>query len=313
MADPSFLTNSRIAAKVEAAPGTLEGTGTWTVLPVFTDGFGIDPKKNFVDAPIVDATRQKTSSVGGPVETTFTIVTPLNNEPGVRFLLESALFGAFSTNTIVSAATRKTFSIEQKNELGATDAFRRIAGCVVNSVSFDMPNQGFIKCNFNILGQAYSVATTELGSAYTAITGLEAMATSLPGTSIVYNGTALAGVTDFSVSMENGLASAFAFGATSADHLTQDVFRLTGNGKRYLRDNLIATAFLAEIPDDLVLVLKSSDISPILNTCTMTIPKTKFTSAPVDVAGFTLTDGLAFRAEYDSGILSKVQLAFSAV
>lgn len=313
MADPSFLVGARLAAIVESSPGTLSGTGTWNVLPITTEGFSINPQKTFIDADIVDATRQKTNSVGGPVESRISITTQLNAEPGIRFLLESAFFSTFSTDTIVTGATRKTFSLELKNELGATDYYRRVAGCVVDSMSLSFPEQGFIKATWNILGQAYTTATTEIGTTYTAVSGYQGMASSLTGTSLTYNSAALPGVTDFTLNVNNGLISMFAMASTSADHLTQGNTKIDGGGSYYLRNNTITTPFISEVADDLVIVAKSSDVSPILNTLTITIPQTKFTAAEVSPTQLTLSDKFQYRAEYDSGITSKIRFVYTAV
>lgn len=312
MADPSLLTGARLAVKAESVPGTLETTGTFVIIPMTTEGFSINPTKNFIDAEIVDATRQKTSTVGGAQSSRITINTFLNAEPGIRFLLESAFFSTFSTDTIKTGATRKTFSLELKNDLG-TDVFRRVAGCVVDSMSLSFPEQGFIKASWNILGQAYSTAGTENGTAYTATSGYEGMASSLAGTSLTYNSSALPGVTDFNLTVSNGLIAMFAMASSAADHLTQGNTVVEGSGSYYLRDNTITTPFISEAADDLVIVAKSADASPILNTLTITMPKTKFTGAEVGLVQKTISDKFTFKADYDSGITSKLQFVYTAV
>ncbi|HEX2554239.1 MAG TPA: phage tail tube protein [Microvirga sp.] len=85
-------------------------------------------------------------------------------------LLEGALFGSWSTNVLKNGVTRKSFTVEETIELGATDSFRRFTGCMVNGFSLDIGAQERVTGSISLLGQKETLATAAItGATYPAM------------------------------------------------------------------------------------------------------------------------------------------------
>jgi hypothetical protein len=105
--------------------------------------------------------------VSGQASYPKTINMPFARDAGLDILLESLLCGVWSTNVLKNASTKKAFTLEEKYEGGATDPYRRLAGCLCDSLRMSFPlagagNPGTL--SFGIKALAETTATTALGS-----------------------------------------------------------------------------------------------------------------------------------------------------
>lgn len=82
-------------------------------------------------------------------------------------LLASLFCGAYSTNILKNASTKSFFTLEEKYEGGATDPYRRLAGCMVDSLSLSWRLGEPGSMSFSIQALAETAATAAIsGSTY---------------------------------------------------------------------------------------------------------------------------------------------------
>ena len=83
--------------------------------------------------------------------------------------LEGALFGAWSSNVLKNGVTRKSFTVEETLELGATDSFSRFAGVMVNQFSLAVAARAPVTGSFDLMGRQEALdAAIVTGATYTA-------------------------------------------------------------------------------------------------------------------------------------------------
>lgn len=89
---------------------------------------------------------------------------PFVRDAGTDILLESLLSSAWSTDTLKNGSTKKPFTLEEKYEGGATDPYRRLAGCMVDQLSLSLRNGEPGSMSFALQGMGESTATTAIAS-----------------------------------------------------------------------------------------------------------------------------------------------------
>lgn len=97
------------------------------------------------------------------------IETPWVRDAANDVLWESVLCGAWATNVLKNASTKKPFTLEEKYEGGATDPYRRLTGCLVDSLSIGFRNGEPGTMSWGIRAMAEAAATSAIASStYTA-------------------------------------------------------------------------------------------------------------------------------------------------
>lgn len=90
---------------------------------------------------------------------------PWVRDEGSDILLNSLLSGSFGTGTILrNGSTKSFFTLEEKFEGGATDPYRRTAGCVVDSLAISLRNGEPGSMSFALQALSESVGTAALGT-----------------------------------------------------------------------------------------------------------------------------------------------------
>lgn len=86
-------------------------------------------------------------------------------DAALDILLESVFCGAFASDILLNASTKRPFTLEEKYEGGATDPYRRLAGCLVDSMSVSFRNgeAGQVSCSLKAMAE--TAATTAIASA----------------------------------------------------------------------------------------------------------------------------------------------------
>jgi hypothetical protein len=84
-------------------------------------------------------------------------------------IMEAALFGAWSANVLKNGVTRRSFTIEETLELGATDSYHRFSGAMINTLSLDITAKQAVTGAIGVMAKQESLGTGILaGSVYTA-------------------------------------------------------------------------------------------------------------------------------------------------
>ena len=84
-------------------------------------------------------------------------------------LMASLFCGAYTANIIKNASTKSFFTLEEKYEGGATDPYRRLTGCMVDSLSLSWRLGEPGSMSWSIMALAEAVATAALSGATYAV------------------------------------------------------------------------------------------------------------------------------------------------
>lgn len=193
------------------------------------------------------------------------------------WLLEGALFGAFTTNVLNTGTTVKSYTIED----GALDIaqYRAFAGCMVNTMQMSVAPNQMVSATFGILGKNLTQSATPLDATLTAASGNEPF-DSYSGT-ISEGGGAIAYVNSLDFTLNNNLTPAFVLGATTTPQMEFGMSTLEGTMTVYYQDAALITKFLNETESSLSIVL--DDRVAGLNY-TLLMPRIKINGAAVPVA-----------------------------
>ena len=209
------------------------------------------------------------------------------------WLLEGALFGAWSSNVVKGGTTRKSFLIEQK--FGDITQFKRSNGLMVNSLSLNVGTDGIVTGRASLIGKQLTIAGTTIDNAggYTAPAAKSPMAAK--DLTILEGGASIASVTAVEIQIENGLAPAKVVGAAVAPDMFSGRSAVTGKLSAFFENATLLNKFLNETASSLSLAFTDGT-----NTLTWLLPRIKYTGgeAPVnDEGGLVLN--MPFTALYD--------------
>lgn len=206
-------------------------------------------------------------------------------------LLESAFFGAWTTNVLVNGVTRKSFSIEK----GFTDIdqYHLMKGCVVDKLSLSMKPGGMVTGKLTFKGMSMAVAATPQDASPTAAT------TNLPMScyegALLEGGTTVAVVTAVDLNLENNLEVVKVLCTTTPIDIVAGRSRVSGTITAIFQDNAMLAKFLAETPSTLAVTCGTT------KTYKFEIPNLKYTGGKVDVnTEGLLTISMPFLGVYDA-------------
>lgn len=129
------------------------------------------PQRPAARSPERRADRMAANMTSGLFTFPKVIETPWVRDAATDMLWESLLNGAFATDVIKNASTKSFFTLEEKYEGGSTDPYRRLTGCMVDSLAIGFRNgePGTMSWSLQAMGEA--VATTAIAlSTYAAPT-----------------------------------------------------------------------------------------------------------------------------------------------
>lgn len=193
------------------------------------------------------------------------------------WLLEGALFGAFSTNVLNTGTTVKSFTIED----GALDItqYRGFTGCMVNTMQMSIAPNQMTTATFGIIGKNMTQGTTPLDATLTAASGSEPF-DSYSG-SISEGGSTIAYLSAIDFTLNNNLNPAFVLGSTTNAQMEFGMSTLEGTLTAYYQDKTLIDKFLNETESSLSIVL--DDRVAGLNY-TLLMPRIKINGAAVPVS-----------------------------
>jgi hypothetical protein len=196
------------------------------------------------------------------------------------FLLEAALFGAFTTNVLNTGTTVKSFTLED----GALDItqYRAFTGCMVNTMQMSIAPNQMTTATFGVIGKNMTQGSTPLDAALTAASNNEPF-DSFSGT-ITEGGSAIAYVNSIDFTLNNNLNPTFALGAVATPQMEFGMSSLEGTMTVFYQDAALITKFLNETESSLSIVL--DDRVAGLNY-TLLMPRIKINGAAVPVGSPT--------------------------
>ena len=221
-------------------------------------------------------------------------------------LLESALYGTFSSNVLKMGDTRKSFTIEEAQpDVGV---YRQFTGMIANGFQLSSPAEGLTTISFELMGKGQTVAGTSLDSnGYTAQPEREPFK-SADGV-VTEGGSTIAYVSSIALSVSNNISPAYGWGAEVAEDMIPGRAEVTGTMEVFFTNNALLNKFLSGAYSSL-----SFQLTDGTNTMTFSLPKIKYTGVdmPIEAGEGQRILSLPFRAVYDSTEQTTLKITRSA-
>lgn len=270
---------TQIAAVVESTYGTTPAT------PAFT-------KQRFTGESLKAARQNVTSSeIRADRNVTDLIQVGGAAEGGLDFelsygafdaFLESALFGAWSTNVLKNGVAQKSFTLEKLFESGATDQYFRYTGSVVNTMSLNVRAQEIVTGSFGFMCKGSSLAQTAItDSTYDDAVANDVMNAASDFASLSVTGTTSPAIMGITLNINNNLRQKPVVGSIDSYGLGAGRFQVTGSIEAYFENEEMMDMFLAGTATDLSFKLGGASEKNYV----FDIPKLKFDDAEVFAGG----------------------------
>lgn len=155
----------RVAITPETVFGTTPATPTFAILRTTNGGLKTDK------GTVVSDERQFHQNVVDELQVAQDVSGSYDFEmshASFDTLIEAVLGGTWATNAIKNGITKRSFTVEEFLELGATDTYRRFDGVMVNSMSLSITAREKITGQFGFVGRKETLATAIVsGATYT--------------------------------------------------------------------------------------------------------------------------------------------------
>jgi len=164
------------------------------------------------------------------------IVLPYSRDAATDVLWTSAFGSAWATNVLKAGSTQLTFTLEEKYEGGATDPYRRLTGCQVDSVSigFQIGQPGSLTFGLKALGE--STATTAIASStYAAPTPYDDPITPADITVSSLFGLSSPQVVSMQATLSNNLYEKYKWGSADPFGVGFGIFEFSGTVQVYFQ------------------------------------------------------------------------------
>lgn len=227
--------NKQTAVVAEVTMGTIPTSPGFKLLR--DQSAGGSPQRGAQRSPERRPDRMAANMVSGVASFPKTITMPFARDAGLDILLESLLCGAWSTNVLKNASTKKPFTLEEKYEGGSTDPYRRLAGCLCDSMRMSFPLAGGGQAGsltFSIKAMAETTSTSALGSStyaaptpgYDPVSSIDIIVNDLFSISSPK-------VMSLDMTISNAMRDKYAFGSPNPWDLGLGAFDVTGQVQIY--------------------------------------------------------------------------------
>lgn len=227
--------NKQTAVIAEVTMGTTPATPAFKLLR--DSSVSGSPQRGAQRSPERRADRMAANMVSGLASFPKSINMPFVRDAGSDVLLTSVLCADWSTNVLKNASTKMPFTLEEKYEGGATDPYRRLAGCLADSLRISVPLAGGGEpgsLSFGIKALAETVATSAIASStyaapspgYDPVSSIDILVNDLFSISSPK-------VMSFDMTISNALRDQYAFGSASPFGLGLGAFDVSGSVQLY--------------------------------------------------------------------------------
>lgn len=267
--------------------------------------------KELIEVPDITSDRLPAESRHGNISTGGDLVVSLRHQAYDDFI-QAALGGTWDAapsagGVLKNGSVQRSFTIEEGNL--ATQKFKRYTGVRVNTMSIEVNPGSIVTTTFGLMGAGLTTATTPLDATVPSAPGSSNRAMSHIGGAITVGGTT-ALCTACTISVDNGMAPAYAIGSSTAIDNVWAESQVTGSVTFYVEDNLtMFNNFLNEVTTNMSVLLTDGT-----ETYTILLPKVKFNSADAPVTGSGLLFmTVSFTASKDEASQCSIQITRSAV
>jgi hypothetical protein len=122
------------------------------------------PQRANTRSPERRADRMAAAMVQGLNTFPKSIEMPWARDAAFDILLESVFCGTWATDVLKNASTKKPFTLEEKYEGGTTDPYRRLVGCLADTVTVGFSNGQPGQVTFGLRAMSESAATVAITS-----------------------------------------------------------------------------------------------------------------------------------------------------
>lgn len=159
-------------------------------------------------------------------------------------MIEAALMGTWASDVVANGTARRSFTFEETRELGATDSYSRVRGCMVDTLSLSITAREKITGQIGLMGVQETMATAIVsGATYTAANSEPVMTASAHVGSISV-GALSAKVWSLSFEVNNGLRRRPVVGSLYSEEFGYGMANVTGTLEAYFESNALYSAML---------------------------------------------------------------------
>lgn len=214
-------------------------------------------------------------------------------------LLEGALFNSWATNVLKNGVEKHSYTIEKIIELGATDAYKRYTGMMVDTFSLSVSAQNMVTGSIGFIGQGGTTDDAIItGATYTDAPTNDVMNAGVDFASLSMTGLTSPKITEVSINVANNLRQRPVVGSIESNGVGVGQCNVTGSITMYFENLEAYDLFLAGDATDLSFKLGgASELNYVFD-----IPRLKFTDADVPTPGNNqdIFITLPFEGLYDS-------------
>lgn len=167
-------------------------------------------------------------------------------------ILESLMYGTWSTNVLKNANTEKSFSIEKTFEAGATDQYHLFTGCIANTLKLQMQAGQIVTGSFGFLAKGMTAAQAIVsGATYTAVNSNPVINAASNFGSLSVSGASGIELTALNLNVTNNLRQQQVIGSVQSRGVSAGRFEVSGDLTAYFEDQALYDLFLAGTAADL--------------------------------------------------------------
>lgn len=203
------------------------------------------PQRSASRSPERRADRMAANMTSGLFSFPKVIEMPYVRDAATDVLWESALCGAWSTNVLKNGSTAKPFTLEEKYEGGATDPYRRLTGCQVDSLNISFRNGEPGTMAFQLRAYAEAAATSAIASStYTAPSPGYDPSTPADIASVTLFGLSSPKVIALDMTISNNLRDLHAWGSNAPFGIGMGQFDVSGQVEIYFTTSAEYSTFM---------------------------------------------------------------------
>lgn len=297
--------STRVAFIAETVFGTTPATPTFKTLRT-TRASGLRTNKQTVTSDEIRADRnvsgliQTAQSASGeyPVEMSY---------GSFDDFLDAVLCGTWATNVLKNGIARKSFTVEETREMGATDSFSRFTGVMINTFSMDLRAGERVTGSFGVMGQKETLASAIVtGATYTPANTEPILNATSNVASLTIPNVSTPRVSSLSLNVDNGLRERRYIGSLYSDEFGLGRCQVTGQLEIFFNDPDAYQAVLDHGSGALSFTIGAAPNKKY----TFSLPKVVFGDGNIPAGGNTddVMITLPFTAVYDGTAACQIQI-----
>jgi len=284
--------NVKLSIQEESTYGTAVTNVAYDVFPFKSVNLSLTKTNH--ESAVITGDREVQDVIMGAVSVSGDVSFDLSHQAayieGLRAVMGD---DALSSGVMALGSVRQSYTFHQTFlDLVSANDVHVFKGCEFNSFSMSIPSDGLIECSFGLIGSTMTTENSEIDGSETNYTDTNNPYHSSDAV-IHLGGAATAIVTDFSLAIDNGLATTNKIGALAAQQGGISKCRVTGSFTAHFDDTDGVghyEKFLANTKESIIVTLGASTTG-----IKFTMAEVVYTTSTVEVGGEGL---LSISAEF---------------